>query len=160
MIKGKYGEERGGWCSREVREAHGVGLWKGLRMEWDFVGSRISFLVGNGLRVRFWRDRWCGDSPLCVSFPSLIALIDDKAGWVVDIWDPLAKGGWWGWNPCFSRAFNDWEVQEAETFLEWLHGKRVRRDVEDMVFWTESKLIINKNMNSKEILIESFSRSI
>ncbi|KAL6336570.1 hypothetical protein AAG906_025124 [Vitis piasezkii] len=44
----KYGEERGGWCSREVREAHGIGLWKGLRMEWDFVGSRISFLVGGG----------------------------------------------------------------------------------------------------------------
>ena len=69
----------------------------------------------------------------------------------------LRKGGGGGWNPCFSRAFNDWEV---ETFLEWLHGKRVGRDVEDMVFWTESKLIINKNMNSKEILIESFSRSI
>ena len=107
VIRGKYGEEGGGWCSREVREAHGVRLWKGIRMDWDFVGSRIFFLVGNGRRVRFWRDRWCRDSPLCVSFPSLIALIDDKAGWVVDIWDPLAKGGWWGWNPCFSRAFND-----------------------------------------------------
>ena len=107
VIRGKYGEVGGGWCSREVREAHGVRLWKGIRMDWDFVGSRIFFLVGNGRRVRFWRDRWCRDSPLCVSFPSLIALIDDKAGWVVDIWDPLAKGGWWGWNPCFSRAFND-----------------------------------------------------
>ena len=85
VIKGKYGEERGGWCSREVREAHGVGLWKGLRMEWDFVGSRISFLVGNGLRVRFWRDRWCGDSPLCVSFSSLFVLTDDKDAWVADI---------------------------------------------------------------------------
>ena len=72
----------------------------------------------------------------------------------------LRREGEGGWNPCFSRAFNDWEVQEAETFLERLNGKRVRRDVEDMVFWTESNLIINKNMNSKEILIESFSRSI
>ena len=90
VIRGKYGEERGGWCSREVREAHGVGLWKGLRMEWDFVGSRISFPIGNGRRVRFWRDRWCGDSPLCVSFPSLFALTDDKDSWVADIWDPLA----------------------------------------------------------------------
>ena len=44
--------------------------------------------------MRFWRDRWCGDSPLCVSFPSLFALTDDKEAWVVDIWDPLAKGGW------------------------------------------------------------------
>ena len=85
MIRGKYGEERGGWCSREVREAHGVGLWKWLRMEWDFVGSRISFLIGNGWRVRFWRNRWCGDSPLCVSFSSLFVLTDDKDAWVADI---------------------------------------------------------------------------
>ena len=35
--------------------------------------------------MRFWRDRWCGDSPLCVSFPSLFALTDDKEAWVVDI---------------------------------------------------------------------------
>ncbi|KAL6339432.1 hypothetical protein AAG906_032966 [Vitis piasezkii] len=43
----------------------------------------------------------------------------------IDIWDPLAEGGWGGWNPCFSRAFNDWEVEEAKSFLERLHGKRV-----------------------------------
>ena len=28
VIKGKYREERGGWCSREVREVHGVGFGK------------------------------------------------------------------------------------------------------------------------------------
>ena len=33
MIRGKYGEEREGWCSREVREAYGVGLWKGIKMD-------------------------------------------------------------------------------------------------------------------------------
>ena len=33
MIRGKYGEGRGGWCSREVREAYGVGLWKGIKMD-------------------------------------------------------------------------------------------------------------------------------
>ena len=49
---------------------------------------------------------------------------------------PLAEGGW---NPCFSRAFNDWEVEEAERFLERLHGKRVLEDVDDMVSWTETK---------------------
>ena len=62
-----------------------MGLWKGIRMDWDFVGSRISSLVGNRRRVRFWRDRWCGDSSLCVSFPSLFALTDDKEAWVMNI---------------------------------------------------------------------------
>ena len=93
MIRGKYGEDRGGWCSREVREAHGMGLWKGIRMDWKMVSDRMVFKVGNGRKVRFWRDRWCGDSPLCMSFPSLFALPVEKEAWVADIWDPLAEGG-------------------------------------------------------------------
>ena len=30
-------------------------------------------------------------------------------------------------------------MEEAESFLERLRGKRVQGDVEDMVFWTETK---------------------
>ena len=33
VIRGKCGEERGGWCFREMREAYDVGLWKGIKME-------------------------------------------------------------------------------------------------------------------------------
>ena len=58
---------------------------------------------------------------------------------MADIWDPLVEEGWGGWNPRFSRALNDWEVEEAERFLERLHGKRVLEDVDDMVVWIETK---------------------
>ncbi|KAL6343127.1 hypothetical protein AAG906_019670 [Vitis piasezkii] len=139
VIRGKYGEERGGWSSREVREAHGLGLWKGIRMNWELVSNRLVFIVGNGRRVRFWRDKWCGDSPLCSSFPSLFALTNDKEESVANVWDSLAEGGWGGWNPCFVRAFNDWEVEEASSFMERLHRSRVIEDVEDRVSWTETK---------------------
>ncbi|RVX15731.1 Twinkle-like protein, chloroplastic/mitochondrial [Vitis vinifera] len=100
VIRGKYGEARGGWCSREVREAHGLGLWKGIRMGWKLVSDRLAFIVGNGRRVSFWRDRWCGESPL---------------------------------------SFNDWEIEEAERFMERIQSKRVYEDVEDTVSWTETK---------------------
>ena len=30
MIVGKYGLEEGGWCSKEVRERYGVGVWKAI----------------------------------------------------------------------------------------------------------------------------------
>ena len=56
------------------------------------MGTRIFFFVGNEQRVRFWKDRWCGDSPLCVFFPSLFGLAVDKEVSVVVIWDPLAEG--------------------------------------------------------------------
>ena len=145
MIRGNYGEDRWGWCSQEVREAHDIGIWKGIRMDWELVGAQISFSVDNGRRVRFWRDRWCGDFPLCESFPSLFALSAEKEAWVADVWDPLAKGGW---NPYFSRALNDWEVEEAEIFLERLHKKGLLGDVDDMVVWIETK--------SGKFLVKSF----
>ena len=92
MIRGKYGEDKGGWCYREVREAHGVGLWEGIRMDWGLVGARISFRVGNGRSVRFWRDRLCGDSPLCESFPSLFVLSIDKEAEVAKFGTPWLRG--------------------------------------------------------------------
>ena len=49
--------------------------------------SRCSFLVGNGRRVLFWKDRGCGDSLLCVLFPSLFALALFKDAWVEDVWN-------------------------------------------------------------------------
>ena len=52
------------------------GVWCWVRINWDIVGTRISFLVDNEWKVRFWKDRWCGDS--CVSFPSLFALAINK----------------------------------------------------------------------------------
>ncbi|RVW37057.1 Translation initiation factor IF-2, chloroplastic [Vitis vinifera] len=37
------------------------------------------------------------------------------------------------------KAFNDWEVEEAERFMERIQSKRVIEDVEDTVSWTETK---------------------
>ena len=34
VIRENYEKDRRGWCSWEVREAHSVGLWKGIRMDW------------------------------------------------------------------------------------------------------------------------------
>ena len=56
VIRGKYGEKQGGWCSKEVRDVYSVRLWKAIRKEWHVVSSRLSFVVGNGQRVKFWKD--------------------------------------------------------------------------------------------------------
>ena len=44
-----------------------------------------------------------------------------------------------GWNPCFSRPFNDWEIDCVERFLVCLQGQRTCRDVEDTLLWSVSK---------------------
>ena len=33
VISRKFGEEEGGWVTREVRESYGVGFWKEIRKE-------------------------------------------------------------------------------------------------------------------------------
>ncbi|RVW25030.1 putative ribonuclease H protein [Vitis vinifera] len=63
VIRGKYGEDRGGWLSREVREGHGVGLWKAIRNLGHLVSSRISFVV-----------------------------VAAKEAWVSDLWTVSASG--------------------------------------------------------------------
>ena len=40
MIRGKYGEDRGDWCSQEVREAHGVGALERCKDGLGFGGSQ------------------------------------------------------------------------------------------------------------------------
>ena len=44
-----------------------------------------------------------------------------------------------GWNPCFFRPFNDWEVNCVERFLACLHGKRACWDAEDSFLWSMTK---------------------
>ena len=108
---------------KEVRGGYGVGLWKAIRREWYVVSGRLSFVVGNGQRVRFLKDRWCGDSPFCVTFPTLFALAASKDAWVKDVWSFIEGGG--SWSPHFARPLNDWEMDEADSFLLGLNGKSV-----------------------------------
>ena len=53
-------------------EGHGVGLWKAIGRDWDVFISKISSVVG----IRFWKDIWCGNTPLRTFFP--------KDAWVYD----------------------------------------------------------------------------
>ena len=86
MIRRKYGEERGGWSSCEAREAYGVGLWKAIRKLGHLVTPSFDFVVSDGRKVGFWKDKWCGTTPLCESFPCLFALATSKEAWVNEVW--------------------------------------------------------------------------
>ncbi|RVX00739.1 putative ribonuclease H protein [Vitis vinifera] len=137
IISTKYGEEGGGWISREVREGYGVGLWKEIRKEGVLMFKNVFFTVGDGRRVKFWKDIWCGNIPLCEAFPSLFAFAVSQDAWVADCWDSMGDAG--GWYPCFSRPFNDWELEAVASLLSFLQGKRLNVGMEDRVLWNASK---------------------
>ncbi|RVW73187.1 Pumilio-like 5 [Vitis vinifera] len=85
--------------------------------------------MGNGRRVRFSKDIWCGNDALCDSFPSMYVLAASKKAWLVELWDSTGEEG--GWNPRFSRPFNVWEVEEVERLLLTIQGKRLDTNLED-----------------------------
>ena len=137
VISMKYGVEEWEGYTLEGRKGFGVGLWKEIRKEGSLLSNNIVFSVGNGRRVRFWKDSWCGDEALCYTFPSLFALAVSKEEWVAEVWDPSVEGG--NWSPRFSRAFNDWEVVLVEQLLMTIQGKRVSVELEDRVLWKQIK---------------------
>ena len=101
------------------------------------MSDRFSYVVGDGKRTKFWNDRWFGDLPLDVAFPSLFSRAMAKEAWVGDLWSYEYGGGCW--NPVFSRSFNDWEMEDVESFLGRIGEKRVTKGVEDTIRWVEAK---------------------
>ena len=74
MICTKYGQELQGWRPREAKGPFGVGLWKEILKEADWISENWKFRVGNGTRIRFSFDLWCGNLALNQAFPTLFEL--------------------------------------------------------------------------------------
>ncbi|RVW89949.1 Transposon TX1 uncharacterized 149 kDa protein [Vitis vinifera] len=92
---------------------------------------RLGKAMGDGRRVKFWKDIWYGNIPLSEAFPSLFAFAVSQDAWVADCWDSMGDAG--GWHPCFSRSFNDWELEAVASLLSVLQGKRLNAGLEDRV---------------------------
>ena len=105
VISIKYLVEERGWYTKTTRGNSRLGPWKDVRKEIGLMKLNYIFAIGNGSRVRFWEDTWCGESPLCDIFTNLYTLATSKGVKVVDVWDNSRGHG--AWSPRFSRLFND-----------------------------------------------------
>jgi len=102
LLKMKYDVARLGWWSKKSPNPHGVGCWKSITSELDQFKSLVLFKVGNGFRVLFWRDVWCGERPLKDHFPDLFRMIHFKDATVNHVmsWN----GDQSHWNIAFLRV--------------------------------------------------------
>ena len=78
VICWKFGEERGGWCSRITRGAYGTSVWKEIKKEWDTIFPLATFSLGNCNGLHFWLDVWFHKEAFCDSLPSLFSMVVNK----------------------------------------------------------------------------------
>jgi hypothetical protein len=136
-VDSKFGSLCGGWCSREIAGAFGVGLWKFIRKGWETFSKFLRFEVGDGSRTRFWHDLWCGDTVLKEVFSDLFGIARVKDASVADNMEIL--GGSIQWNVSFVREAHDWKVDAFTSFFQVLDSTRVNRDRADCLSWVSSK---------------------
>ena len=137
VIRSKFGEDYGGWSSGEIKGGFGVGLWKEIRKEWTHLFQNTYLDLGNGSRISFWKDAWCGEEALSLMFPNLFRLTAQKNAKAADLWN--WEGGEGGWNPVFLRSFNDWEMEEVDRFLQTLCRKQINPLMEDKILFKGSR---------------------
>ena len=87
VIKLKYGLEEGGWFSAKPKGSFGVGLWKDIIREAQQLKQDCKLMLGDGGRIRFWEDKWCGGISRCDQFPKLYAMTASKGAKVGEFLD-------------------------------------------------------------------------
>lgn len=48
--------------------------------------NHVYYKMGNGMRIQFWHDTWCNDSPLKEFFLALYYAVSNKEAFVVVMW--------------------------------------------------------------------------
>ena len=137
VINLKYGSEDGGWFPSTPKGCHWVGLWKEISKEGMLLRHHCSVKIRDGSKARFWEDWWCGEAPLCSSFPSLYSIASSKGARVADLW--VFSGSEGGWNFSFGRHFHDWELEEIQGFLCTVNSKSINPNLSDRLWWKEAK---------------------
>ena len=122
VIKLKYGLEEGGWFSAEPKGSFGVGLWKDIIREAQQLKQDCKLMLGDGGRIRFREDKWCGGISRCDQFPKLYAMTASKGAKVGEVLDTTRGEG--GWNLRFIRPFNNWEMEEIQRLISLISNKK------------------------------------
>jgi hypothetical protein len=97
----------------------------------------VRFEVGNGSRVLFWQNVWCGKLPLKNVFPALFTIAYAKEAWLEE--NMAIVNGVVHSNVKFIRPVHDWDLEKVSHFFELLYSQQVRQGGVDKMCWIPSK---------------------
>ncbi|WMV47268.1 hypothetical protein MTR67_040653, partial [Solanum verrucosum] len=123
------------WCSNITTLPYGVGLWKSIRMLWDTFDQNAYFELGNGLLLKFWTDKWLGNTTLQEDFPDLFRIAQDP-NFVI-----AANREGINWDMRFRRNMHDWEVNDLVDLFARLQHCHINLQAGDKLKWGHQKRV-------------------
>lgn len=94
------------------------------------------FLLGNGLKIRFWKDLWWGETTLDTTYPRLLRIAMHKSAMVVEVLSLGINGI--NWNLLFTRDLYEWEISIVGELMENLCLVFIDRADRDSRIWAPS----------------------
>ena len=137
VIEVKYGCDWGGWYSSSSSSPYGVSLWKNIRRGWHSLSRFILYEIGDGSKVQFWLDRWCGISSLVDRYPELYRIYHSKEASVADLM--RYTNGVLHWEIHFYRDVHNRELEVFRSFINTIYNTPVRGIGEDKRCWLPCK---------------------
>ena len=124
VIELKYGCVWGGWYTRVVTSPYGVGLWKNISQGWPSFSRHILYDIDDGSRVKFWQDRWCGETSLAVRYPNLFRFCRNKDASVTELM--MSTNGVLFWDVRFVRGVHARDLEAMFDFMVTIYGSPIR----------------------------------
>ena len=87
--------------------------------------------------MKFWQDRWCGETSLAVSYPKLFRFCKDKEASVAALMK--YTNGVLVWDISFFRGVHARELEAMSSFLDTIYGSSIRGFGEDKMCWKPSR---------------------
>lgn len=95
-------------------------MWNSILSVSTEFENCVRYRAHNGLRLKFWKDIWCGNSSLKHQFPSLFMVDTGKQSLIADKFQVL--GGKVSWTFRFWRHLTDIEITNFAFFLHLLES--------------------------------------
>ena len=116
---------------------YGVGLWKNISQRWPSFSHHILYDIGDGSNVKFWQDRWCGETSLAIRYPNLFRFCRNKDASVAELMK--SANGVLFWDVRFFRGVHDQNLEAMSDFMETIYASPLRGLGEDKMCWIPSK---------------------
>ncbi|KAG5617959.1 hypothetical protein H5410_017783 [Solanum commersonii] len=145
VICTKY-EDEDNWMTKVVTTPYGTGLWRSIRVLWEEDKPNFKMKVGNGNKIKFWKDEWHEKGNLETLFPDRYNLAMFQQRTIAELLTPQGiflslKGISWTMPRRVTEALYSWEEAsvlaktelDGESSLLQYDGQSGKREIPDVL---------------------------